>query len=138
MECWSFHSTWRSPRCPILDAATSARSTRGVRCCLGNHGLSRGFSFWAPADAILTPAEERCSRALFCAWRVTLRSDPEPFLQLPRHPPAHLQRRLAAAQTHEVLALGGALDALEKFNPNQGIAVDAHERGAEFPLEQAQ
>src|SRR5580704_6738291 len=70
--------------------------------------------------------------------RSPARSDSESFLQLPRHPAAHLQRRLATAQPHEVLTVGSALDALEVFNAHQRVAVDAYERRAELALQQPQ
>jgi hypothetical protein len=40
-------------------------------------------------------------------------SDPEPFLELAGHAPAEGERRRAAAQPHEVLTVGTAVDALE-------------------------
>src|SRR5262249_13352654 len=65
-------------------------------------------------------------------------SDPEPLAQLARHAAAHLQRRLAATQPHEVLAFRAALDALEILHPDERVAVYAYERRTELALEQAQ
>src|SRR6185312_16981150 len=72
------------------------------------------------------------------AIRAGALSDSKAFFQLARHAEAHLQRRLAAAQVHAVLAVGAALDAFQVLDPDQGVAVDAHEGRAELALEQPQ
>ena len=62
----------------------------------------------------------------------------ESLAQLASHPPAHLQRRLAAAQPHVVLSIGVALDSSEVSHADERVAVDAHEVGTELLFERPQ
>jgi hypothetical protein len=61
--------------------------------------------------------------------------NPEALAQLSGHAAAHLQRRLATAQPHEVLAFSIALDALEEADAHEGVTVNTHERLVELLFE---
>src|SRR5487761_1021945 len=65
-------------------------------------------------------------------------SYPKALAQLPRHAAADGERRVAAAQYHEVLSIGVALDPLEMAHGNQRVAMDAHEVLRQLLLERAQ
>src|SRR5262249_23109859 len=82
---------------------------------------------------------DRRSRRRRLSPLVTCTSKPESLPQLTRHPPTDLQRRLAAAQLHEVLSIGIALDSFEKARAHQRIAMNAHKvRRPKLILERAQ
>src|SRR5882724_1559484 len=64
--------------------------------------------------------------------------NPEPFPQLPRHPPTHRQRRLAAPQPHRILPLRHPIDAVDVADADQRIAMNSHEAAAELLFQRAQ
>src|ERR1041384_5350312 len=96
-----------------------------------------GISSKKPSIAGRVEAERRSSRSRSCLNRISS-SDAKSFFQLAGHAPAHLQRRRAPAQLHEVLPLAVALDAFEESHVHERVTMDANQGGAELLLEGSQ